>query len=110
MTVGDDLGVTRQIGEQGWKLQWPEIGGYVVISGGIALVPREGGKMIEIPRFLDDYSGCIRGDRGAWGWPLTAEQIEAMLKALRRWRLLRSNHRQPGNYSLINSGELLTKT
>ncbi len=55
----DDLGVTRQIRERSWKLRWPEIEGYVVVSGGIALVPREGGKTIEIPRFLDDYSGCI---------------------------------------------------
>ena len=55
----DDLGVTRQIGERSWKLQWQKIEGYVVISGGIALVPREGSQMIEIPRFLDDYRGCI---------------------------------------------------
>jgi hypothetical protein len=55
----DDLGVTRQIGERSRKLQWQEIEGYVVISGGIALVPREGNQMIEIPRFLDDYRGCI---------------------------------------------------
>jgi hypothetical protein len=55
----DDLGVTRQIGERSWKLRWSEIEGYVVVSGGIAVVPREGGKMIEIPRFLDDYSGCV---------------------------------------------------
>ena len=55
----DDLGVTRQIGERSRKLQWQEIEGYVVISGGIALVPHEGSQMIEIPRFLDDYRGCI---------------------------------------------------
>jgi len=55
----DNLGVTRQIGKRSRKLQWQEIEGYVVISGGIALVPRGGSQMIEIPRFLDDYRGCI---------------------------------------------------
>ncbi len=56
----DDLGVTRQIGRRSRTLQWQEIEGYVVISGGIAVVPRECSQMIEIPRFLDDYRGCIR--------------------------------------------------
>lgn len=55
----DDLGVTRQIGERSRKLQWLEIEGYVVITRGIALVPREGNQMIDIPRSLDDYHGCI---------------------------------------------------
>jgi hypothetical protein len=55
----DDLGVTRQNGERSRKLQWKEIEGYVTIGGGIALVPREGSQTIEIPRFLDDYRGCI---------------------------------------------------
>lgn len=55
----DDSGVMRQIEGRSWKMRWPEIEGYVVVSGGIALVPREGGKTIEIPRFLDDYGGCI---------------------------------------------------
>lgn len=55
----DDLGVTRQVGERSRKLQWQEIEGYVVIYAGIALVPHEGSQMIEIPRFLDDYRGCV---------------------------------------------------
>lgn len=55
----DDLGVTRQIEENSRTLQWQEIEGYVVVSGGIALVPREGSQGIEIPRSLDDYRGCI---------------------------------------------------
>ena len=57
----DDLGVTRQIGERSRMLRWAEIEGFVVtpISGGITLIPREGREWIEIPRFLEDYRGCI---------------------------------------------------
>jgi hypothetical protein len=55
----DALGVRREIGETSLMLPWREIEGYVVITGGIALVPREGRQKIEIPRFLDDYRGCI---------------------------------------------------
>lgn len=55
----DDLGVTRKIGETSRKLRWQEIEGYVVIGGRTALVPHAGNQMIEIPRFLDDYRGCI---------------------------------------------------
>lgn len=55
----DDLGVTRQIGDRSRMLRWQEIEGYVVVSGGIALVPRESCQVIEVPRFLDDYHGCI---------------------------------------------------
>ena len=57
----DDLGVTRQIGERSRMLRWAEIEGFVVtpISGGITLIPREGREWIEIPRFLEDYQGCI---------------------------------------------------
>lgn len=55
----DNLGVTRQIGKTSLMLPWEDIEGYIVVTGGIALVPREGCKMIEIPRFLDDYRGCI---------------------------------------------------
>jgi hypothetical protein len=53
----DDLGVTRQIEERSRALKWHE--GYVVVSGGIALVPREGSQGMEIPRFLDDYRGSV---------------------------------------------------
>jgi hypothetical protein len=55
----DDLGVTKQVGERSRTLHWQEIEGYVVVSGGIALVPREGCQGIEVPRFLDDYRGCV---------------------------------------------------
>jgi hypothetical protein len=57
----DDLGVTRQIGKRNRMLRWPEIEGFVAtpISGGVTLIPREGNQMIVIPRFLDDYRGCI---------------------------------------------------
>jgi hypothetical protein len=57
--IVDDLGVTRQIGERISKLRWQEIEGYVLIRGGIALVPRDGSQMIEIPPFLNDFRGCI---------------------------------------------------
>ena len=57
----DDLGVTREIGERSRMLRWQEIEGFVVtpITGGISLIPREGSQTIVIPRFLDDYRGCI---------------------------------------------------
>jgi hypothetical protein len=57
----DDLGVTRQIGERCRMLRWAEIEGFVVtpINGGVTLIPREGRRTIMIPRFLDDYRGCI---------------------------------------------------
>jgi hypothetical protein len=55
----DDVGVRRQIGETSLMLKWEEIEGYVVIIGGIALVPREGCQKIEIPQFLEDYRGCV---------------------------------------------------
>ncbi|MDE3199427.1 MAG: hypothetical protein KGN79_00795, partial [Acidobacteriota bacterium] len=54
----DDMGVTRQIGEKSQKLRWNEIEGYVTIYAGIALVPREDGQMMVIPRYLDDFGGC----------------------------------------------------
>jgi hypothetical protein len=59
----DDLGVTRQIGERSRMLRWVEIEGFVVtpIRGGVTLIPREGRRTIVIPRFLDDYRGCIAG-------------------------------------------------
>jgi hypothetical protein len=59
--VVDDLGVTRQIGEQSRMLRWVEIDGFVgtPIQGGVTLIPREGRRTIVIPRFLDDYRGCI---------------------------------------------------
>lgn len=58
VTIGD-LGVTRQIGERIRMLRWQEIEGYVAVAGGIALIPRGRSQMIEIPRFLDDYTACI---------------------------------------------------
>ena len=61
MVLVDDLGVTRQIGERSRMLRWDEIEGFVVtpISAGVTLIPREGRQTIVIPRFLEDYRGCI---------------------------------------------------
>jgi hypothetical protein len=57
----DHLGVTRQIGERSQLLRWDEMEGFVAtpMSGGVTLIPREGRRTIAIPRFLDDYRGCI---------------------------------------------------
>jgi len=80
----DDLGVTRQIGERSRMLRWREIEGFVVtpISGGITLIPREGSRMIVIPRFLDDYRGFIAEikARGVGSLP------SSRLKRKRGWR------------------------
>lgn len=80
----DDLGVTRQIGERTRVLRWPEIEGFVVtpIRGGITLLPREGNQRIAIPRFLDDYRGCIAEikSRGVRNLP------SSRLKQKRGWR------------------------
>ena len=53
--------MTRIIGERSRMLQWAEIEGFVVtpLRGGVTLIPREGRQTISIPRFLDDYRGCI---------------------------------------------------
>jgi hypothetical protein len=80
----DDLGVTREIGERSRILRWQEIEGFVVmpISGGITLIPRDGSRMIVIPRFLDDYRGCIAEikSRGVGSLP------GSRLKRKRGWR------------------------
>ena len=56
----DDLGVDRRIGNWSRRLRWNEIEGFVAMPyGGVTLIPREGSGTIEIPRFLDDYRGCI---------------------------------------------------
>lgn len=57
----DDAGVTRQIGRRSRMLRWMEIEGFVVtpLQGGVTLIPREGRRAIVIPRFLNDYRGCI---------------------------------------------------
>jgi len=57
----DDLGVTREIGERSRMLRWVEIEGFVVtpMRGGVTLIPHEGRGTIVIPRFLDDYRGCV---------------------------------------------------
>jgi hypothetical protein len=57
----DDLGVTRQIGERSRMLRWVEIEGFVVtpLQGGVTLIPRQGRRTVVIPRFLDDYRGCL---------------------------------------------------
>jgi hypothetical protein len=80
----DDLGVTRQIGERSRMLRWVEIEGFVgtPIRGGVTLIPREGRQTIVIPRFLDDYRGCI-GEIKARG----VESLPASrLKRKRSWR------------------------
>ena len=80
----DDLGVTRQIGEQSRTLRWQEIEGFVVtpIRGGITLIPREGNQMIAIPRFLDDYRGCVAEIKARGVGSLPASR----LKRKRGWR------------------------
>jgi len=58
--VLDDVGVTRRIGGRSRMLRWDEIEGMAPTPyGGVTLVSREGDRRIEIPRFLDDYRGCI---------------------------------------------------
>jgi hypothetical protein len=80
----DDLGVTRQIGERSRLLRWQEIEGFVAtpISGGITLIPREGSRKIVIPRFLDDYRGCVAEIKARGVGSLPASR----LKRKRGWR------------------------
>ena len=80
----DDLGVTRQIGERSRLLRWQEIEGFVVtpITAGITLIPREGRLKIVIPRFLDDYRGCIAEIKARGVGNLPASR----LKRKRGWR------------------------
>ena len=59
--IVDDVGVHRQIGNRRTFLLWEQIQGFVVMpTGGVTLIPLKGNQRIQIPRFLDDYRGCIR--------------------------------------------------
>jgi hypothetical protein len=86
----DDLGVTRQIGEQSRMLRWVEIEGFVVtpISAGITLIPREGRRTIVIPRFLDDYRGCVAEikAKGARLLPPDNAQVRLAMRRRRTWQ------------------------
>jgi hypothetical protein len=86
----DDLGVTRQIAEQSRMLRWPEIEGFVVtpMRGGVTLIPREGKHTIVIPRFLDDYRGCIAEikARGVRLLPPDNPQVGLVIRKKRTWR------------------------
>ena len=90
----DDMGVTRQIGERSRMLRWDEIEGFVVtpISAGVTLIPREGKGTIVIPRFLDDYRGCIAEikARGVKLLPPDSAQVRSVIrkKTTRRQILL----------------------
>ena len=86
----DDLGVTRQIGERSRMLRWPEIEGFVVtpISAGITLIPRGGRQTIVIPRFLNDYRGCVAEikARGVRLLPPDNPQVRLAIKKKQTWR------------------------
>jgi hypothetical protein len=86
----DDLGVTRQIGERSRMLRWPEIEGFVVtpIRAGVTLIPREGRRTIVIPRFLDDYRGCIAEvkERGVALLPPDNPQARLVIRKKRTWQ------------------------
>jgi hypothetical protein len=86
----DDLGVSRQIGERSRMLRWTEIEGFVVtpIFSGITLVPREGRQKIVIPRYLDDYRGCVAEikARGIKLLPPDNSQVQLVLRRKRTWR------------------------
>jgi hypothetical protein len=88
--VVDDLGVTRQVGERSRMLRWPEVEGFVVtpMRGGVTLIPREGRRTIVIPRFLDDYRGCIAEikARGVKLLPPDNRQVRLAMKRERTWR------------------------
>jgi hypothetical protein len=80
----DDVGVLRRIGKRSRMLRWEEIEGFVAtpISGGVTVIPRSGRGIIEIPRFLDDYRGCLA--------ELKAHGVQSLptsrLKPKRGWR------------------------
>jgi hypothetical protein len=81
--VIDDVGVLRQIGRWRRMLRWEEIEGFAAMPyGGVTLIPCNGGRGMEIPRFLDDYRGCIAEikARGIGSLPSTR------LKRKRTWR------------------------
>ena len=86
----EDLGVTRQIGERSRLLRWPEIEGFVVtpMRGGVTLIPRKGTQTIVIPRFLDDYRGCIAEikARGVRLLPPDNPQVRLVLRENRGWK------------------------
>ena len=86
----EDLGVTRQIGELSRLLRWPEIEGFVVtpMRGGVTLIPRQGIQTIVIPRFLDDYRGCIAEikARGIRLLPPDNPQVRLALRKKRGWK------------------------
>jgi hypothetical protein len=88
----DDLGVTRQIGERSRVLRWNEIEGFVVtpISAGVTLIPREGKQTIVIPRFLEDYRGCIAEikARGVKNLPPDTAQVRRVVGKKTTWRQL----------------------
>jgi len=86
----DDLGVTRQIGERSRMLRWAEMEGFVVtpISAGVTLIPREGKQTIVIPRFLDDYRGCIAEikARGVKLLPTDSAQVQRVHRKKTTWQ------------------------
>ena len=88
----DDVGVTRQIGERSRTLRWDELEGFVVtpISAGVTLIPREGKQTIVIPRFLDDYRGCIAEikARGIKLLPPDSAQVRIAMRKKTTWRQL----------------------
>lgn len=86
----DDLGVTRQIGERSRVLRWDEMEGFVVtpISAGVTLIPREGKETIVIPRFLEDYRGCIAEikARGVRLLPPDTAQVRLAMRKKKTWK------------------------
>lgn len=86
----DGLGVTRQVGERSRMLRWPEMEGFVVtpMRGGITLIPRYGKQTIVIPRFLDDYRGCVAEikARGMKLLPPDNGQVRRAMRRERTWR------------------------
>ncbi len=86
----DDLGVTRQIGERSRTLRWDEMEGFVVtpISAGVTLIPREGRLTIVIPRFLEDYRGCIAEvkARGVKLLPPDSAQVRFAMRKKATWK------------------------
>ena len=82
--VVDDLGVERQIGGRSRRLAWPEIEGFVVNpAGGVTLVAGKVHQTVEIPRFLDDYRGCIAEIKARGVGALPSSRLK---KGLTRWQ------------------------
>jgi hypothetical protein len=71
-------------------LRWPEMEGFVVTAmrGGVTLIPREGKQTIVIPRFLDDYRGCVAEikARGVRLLPPDNRQVRRTMRRERTWR------------------------